>query len=230
LEWSASACLNALTCFIVQKEVATALLMSYKHDIFISYRRDKETRTWIKEHFEPLLALYVGFELGRTPVIYIDDKIESGTSCPASLGLELGSSRTLIVLWTGNYLASVWCTEELTQMLVREKEAKLRTATNPHGVIIPAFINDGNRFPQDLSDIQHFEIQKCFNVRMARTSPRAEELAAALAEQAPAIAACIKHAPTWRKSWATRAATKFFEHHYQRVESAQTTVPRFATR
>ena len=151
--------------------------MSYHHDIFISYRRNPETYAWIKEHFVPLLTLRVELELGRKPSVYVDDQIESGTSWPASLGAALGGSRVLIALWSGNYLTSVWYTEELSH---------------------PAFIHDGEKFPPDLRHIQHFEVQKCFNVRMARNSPRAEDLDPTLAAQAPAIATCIDKAPTWR--------------------------------
>jgi hypothetical protein len=145
--------------------------MSYQHDIFISYRRNPETYVWITEHFVPLLTLRVELELGRKPLIYVDDQIESGTSWPASLGAALGGSRVLIVLWSGNYLTSVWCTEELSHMLGREREAKLRTVDRPRGVVIPAFIHDDEKFPPDLQHIEHFEVQKFFNVRMARNSP-----------------------------------------------------------
>ncbi len=112
-------------------------------------------------------------------------------------------------------------------MLGREREAKLRTVGRPHGVIIPAFIHDGEKFPPDLGYIQHFEVQKCFNVRMSRNSPRAEELDATLTAQAPAIAACIDNAPSWRKAWPNEAAADFFKQFHQRVEAVQTTVPRF---
>jgi hypothetical protein len=204
--------------------------MSYQHDIFISYRRDPETYLWITEHFVPLLKLRVGLSLGQQPVTYVDDQIESGTSWPTSLGVALGNSRTLIVLWTGNYLASVWCTTELTQMLIREKEAKLRTGRRPHGIVIPAFIHDGERFPVDLGHIQRFEIQKCFNVRMARTSPLAEQLDAALAAQGPAIATCIRNAPRWREAWPSNAVAEFFARFHEQVGPVQTTVPRFTNR
>jgi TIR domain len=201
--------------------------VSYEHDIFISYRRDPETLLWITEHFVPLLTLRVGMDLGRQPLIFVDEQIESGTSWPQSLGLALGGSRTLIALWTGNYLSSVWCTEELSHMVAREKEEKLRTAARPYGVIIPAFIHDGERFPPDLHYMQHFEIQKCFNVRMARNSARAEELDATLVAQAPAIAACIDNAPVWRRSWPREAAAKFYKSFHQKVQAVQNTVPRF---
>lgn len=204
--------------------------MSYQYDIFISYRRDAETLGWINDHFEPLLSLRVGFELQRKPKIYVDKQMESGSAWPAALGAALGRSRMLIALWTGNYLASVWCTEELTQMLGREKEAKLRTAANPIGLVFPAFIHDGDSFPSDLSDIQPFQIQTSFNPRMAKNSQRAEDLDAALAAQAPAIAHSIHSAPPWRKSWPAKSAAAFYKRFYRHAKSVQTSVPRFTRR
>ena len=201
--------------------------MGYENDIFISYRRNPETYIWIRDHFSPLLEVYVDQVLGRKPVIYVDDQIESGTSWPISLGSALGRSRVLIALWSGNYLASAWCTEELSHMLGREREAKLRTVSHPHGVVIPAFIHDGEKFPPDLRHIEYFEVQKTFNVRMARNSQRAEELAATISAQAPAIAACIQNAPAWRKAWPKQAAANFFQKFYQQSEVVQSTVPRF---
>ena len=201
--------------------------MSYLYDIFISYRRNPETCAWIAEHFVPLLTLRVEMELGRKPLIYVDDQVESGTSWPTALGTALGCSRVLIALWSGNYLSSVWCAEELSQMLARERDNHLRTTSRPHGVIIPAFIHDGEKFPADLQHIKPFEVQKYFNVRMARNSPRAEELDATLAVHAPAIAACITDAPEWQGTWATRAASDFFARFHQRAELVQSTVPRF---
>ena len=204
--------------------------MSYTYDIFISYRRNPETLGWIKEHFVPLLSLRLEFELLRKPAIYVDDQLESGASWPPSLGAALGASRVLIALWTGNYFTSVWCTEEFSQMLAREKEANLRTDEKPHGVIVPVFIHDGNSFPPDLQHIQPFEIQPCFNPRMARNSPRAEELDAALAAKAPAIAASISNAPAWRKKWAKEASAAFYDRFHRHAQAVQTSVPRFTSR
>lgn len=204
--------------------------MSYQYDVFVSYRRNPETLRWIEEHFVPLLSLRLEFELQRKPAIYVDNQIESGASWPTSLALALGASRVLIPLWTGNYLASVWCTEEFSQMLSRESEAQLRTLAKPHGVIIPAFIHDGDSFPADLRHIQPFEIQSSFNPRMARNSQRAEELADALAAKAPAIAQSIEHAPSWRKKWPVKAAAAFYERFHRHAESVQTSVPRFTRR
>lgn len=204
--------------------------MSYYYDIFISYRRDPETLTWINEHFVPILTQRLDFELGRKPKFYIDQQMEVGSSWPPALGAALGTSRVLIALWTGNYLESVWCTHEFAQMLSREKEAKLRTVTKPLGLVIPAFIHDGESFPVAIKHIQPLEIQPTFNSRMSRTSVRAEQLADALAQHAPAIAASIKGAPAWRKNWATKAAATFYKLFHQHALSEQKSVPRFTRR
>src|SRR5271166_1993808 len=202
--------------------------MSYQYDIFISYRRHKETLGWVRKHFVPLLELHVEHALGRKPLIYVDvNEIEIGASWPVSLGVALGGSRVLIALWSANYFLSRWCTLEFSHMLAREHAANLRTSDKPHGVIVPAFIHDGERFPPDLGHIKPFEIQRCFNVRMPRYCFRAEQLDAALTAQAETIAECIDQAPAWRKAWPKQAVADFFNRFYQQAEAVQRTVPRF---
>ena len=66
--------------------------MNYRHDIFISYKRDPETLFWISEHFLPLLKLNVSQCLGRDPNIYIHEitgMIQVGTAWPVELGEEI---------------------------------------------------------------------------------------------------------------------------------------------
>ncbi|MDM0085716.1 hypothetical protein QTI17_34575 [Variovorax sp. J31P179] len=106
-------------------------------------------------------------------------------------GRALGSSRILMPLWSGTYVASKWCAQELAHKLGREQNTRLRSVAKPHGLVVPAFIHDGEKFPPELGHISYFQIQICFIVRMARNSPRAEELDATLANQAPAISHCI---------------------------------------
>jgi hypothetical protein len=185
--------------------------MSYVHDIFISYRRDDETRGWLNTHFLPLLKLRLGQELARPPDIFVDNQLEAGVSWPPQLGLELGRSRILVALWAKDYFASAWCTEEMVLMLAREDECGLRTARDPRGLVVPAVIHDGADFPRVLSEIQRFEIQECFNVRMARDSARAEQLDAILSAEAPALASAIEAAPQWQSEWSVSAAERFRE-------------------
>jgi TIR domain len=202
--------------------------MGYTHDIFVSYRRDEETLSWLHKHFVPLLKLRVRQELERDPTIYIDEQLESGVSWPPELGIRLGCSRILIALWAKDYFASIWCTEEMAQMLGREQECGFRTDHNPRGLVIPAVIHDGDEFPPCLSHIQKFEIQRLFNVRMARNSRRAEKLDATLAAQAPSMAAAINGAPPWRDKWPEEAAKAFREQLHTSPPS-QDRLPRFAT-
>lgn len=204
--------------------------MAYVHDIFISYRRNPETLDWLNNHFIPLLSLRLELELNRKPDIYVDTKLEAGASWPLQLGAELGRSKILMALWTGNYLSSKWCTLEISHMLARERETKRRTPKNPKGLVIPAMIHDGEKYPPNLSDVQYFELQKCFNVRMARDSRRAEELDDILSNQAPAIARAINSAPPWRSAWPVTAATKMYKQLFQKAKVSQKTLPRFGAR
>ena len=200
--------------------------MGYQYDIFISYRRNAETLRWIEQHFIPLLELHVEMELDRKPVVYLDTKLESGAAWPARLGEALGTSRILLALWTRNYMSSVWCTNEFTHMVDRTVKAGLATVANPYGLVVPAFIHDGESFPPSLAHIQNFQIQKCFNVRMAPTGPLAEELDSHLTEQAPSIARCIDCAPPWDAAWTGMAASALFNALHRPVAS-QNVLPKF---
>ncbi len=202
--------------------------MAYRNDIFLSYRRNEETRHWIERHFEPLLKLRVGLELGREPVVFIDQRIESGTSWPLELATELASSRVLVALWTKTYFNSKWCVEELSHILARERETSRRTPDHPRGLVIPAIIHDGEDFPPGLKHIQHFQIQRCFNVRMTENSPRAEELDEIMIHESPAIAKAIESAPGWQSEWSTQTARDFYNVYHEVEAPSQIRFPTFA--
>ena len=172
--------------------------MSYKYDIFLSYQRDPETLRWIKKHLVPILKLRVRLELGRDPVIFIDEQIEAGTSWPIELATKLAASRILIPLWTRTYFSSKWCSEEFCQMLARENETKRRTLENPRGLVVPAVIHDCEKLPAEFGHIEYFRISSCFNVRMSEDSPRAEELDEIIGVEALSIAKAINDAPQWQ--------------------------------
>src|SRR5687767_6586329 len=107
--------------------------MAYEHDIFISYKRDPEALEWIRRFLKPLLTHRVQMELGRSVVVYVHevgDQVPAGTAWPAELGEVIAHSRVLLALWSGDYLTSEWCRQELSLMLRREKSARARTASN----------------------------------------------------------------------------------------------------
>lgn len=201
--------------------------MAYQHDVFISYRRDDLTRAWIEKHFIPLLSAHVFLELGRHPNFYIDVQLESGTTWPVSLGMALGTSRTIIPLWSKTYLNSVWCSCEISHMLEREIKTGSRTVQNPEGLVFPTIIHDGETMPINLSSIQKVEIQDCFNLKMSPDSPKAELLAEKLQPLAKAIAGAIEHAPDWQADWKIDAANAFYHQFFNSTQAQQTQTPKF---
>jgi hypothetical protein len=203
--------------------------MDYEHDIFISYKRHPETLEWIQQHFLPLLDLRVGLELGKDPQIYVHEitgQIPAGTAWPVELGEKIGMSRILIALWSGTYLNSVWCTQELCLMLAREQEVGCRTPQNKYGLVVPVIVHDGDRIPQELGLVQRLDIKTCYNTRMRRDGPKAEELSDKIEEHAKGLADAIVNAPQWRKNWSQQAAQQLFNTYYA-FEASQRTVPRF---
>lgn len=198
----------------------------YLYDVFVSYKRDSETRNWIEKHFRPLLHLRVRQEIGRETRIFIDDQLETGASWPMQLGACLGRSRILIALLSKDYFSSEWCVLEMALMLAREQQTNLRTSSNPRGLVIPVVIHDGEEFPTALGDIQRIEIQSCFNVRMAVDSRRAEELDAILAKEARVIARAIESAPSCQNEWAVRSAQEFYDRLFRSMPE-QRALPRF---
>lgn len=201
--------------------------MAYSYDIFISYKRNPETNAWIREHFEPLLALSLELELGRAPSIFRDDRLQDGGTWPVELGLALAGSRVLVPLWTKSYFNSDWCLRELSEMLTREKKKRLRSAARPDGVIVPAVLHDCHDLDPGLQAIQCRFLQDCFNVRMSKHSHRAERLADELQAAAPGIVRAIEAAPAWQASWPARTA-RAFARQLRASAASQATPPGFA--
>src|SRR5262245_4707024 len=113
----------------------------YLFDIFISYKRDPETRIWIEKHLRPLLNTHVGYEVGRPLQIFIDDQLETGANWPIQLGENLARSRILLALWSKPYFSSKWCVLEMSHMLARDKHNRRRAKFNAPGLVCPVVIH-----------------------------------------------------------------------------------------
>jgi hypothetical protein len=204
--------------------------MGYHHDIFVSYKRDPETLSWIGNHFLPLLKVTLSHWLQRDPAIYIHeitDNIQVGTAWPVELGEEIAASRVLIALWSGNYMTSRWCAKELCLMLAREKEAKCRTTYNKYGLVIPVIVHDGENVCEIVGNTQNLDIKPCFNTRMRKDSPKAEELFEKLRDHAEGISNAILHAPPWKQEWPTHSAEELMNIYLQ-PDPQQAGLTRFA--
>lgn len=203
--------------------------MPYRHDIFISYRRDDEALKWIKVNFLPLLQHRVHLALGNVPKIYVHEvkqQIAAGETWTQALGEELGASRVLVALWSKPFFNSVWCAKEMCHMLARERDAGCRTSKNKYGIVIPAVVH-GDSFPKQLDHIERMDIRCCYNTRMREDSLKAEELSEVIALHAEGIAAAIQHAPRWKKAWSQSAANSLFRTLFSKVSPTQTKIPRF---
>jgi len=206
--------------------------MAYEHDIFVSYKRDPEALEWIRRFLKPLLTHRVQMELRRPVVVYVHEvgnQIPVGTAWPVELGDVIARTRVLVALWSGDYLSSEWCRQELSLMLQREQRNRARTARNKFGLVIPIVAHDGETIPEKLAAAQKLEVFDYFNSRMPSDGVKAEKLADLIALHAKGIAAAINAAPRWDKQWPRRAAQQFLNafHVQQRT---QRTLPRFNRR
>jgi hypothetical protein len=137
-------------------------MKEYSYDAFLSYSRKGEWPRFIERLFRPMLAHWLGAELGRTPKIYYDRRdVETGQRWPARLADGLSSSRVLVALWSKEYFSSDWCVAELTQMLTREESVRV-SGSDPR-LVLATVIHDGEDFPASVADIQRFDIQSHAN-------------------------------------------------------------------
>ena len=202
--------------------------MAYDHDIFVSYRRDPQTLLWIERFLTPMVTQRVSLELQRNPAIYVSevtDQIQVGGAWPVDLGETVARSRVLIALWSGNYLASEWCQQELSLMLDRERKHKARTVKNKYGLVIPIVVHDGESIPGVLANAQRLDVKEYFFAHMPRDSDKAAALERLIATHAKGIADAIRKAPRWQKRWPTRAAQRLLKT-FKRQQASQRTVPR----
>ncbi|MGX1929715.1 TIR domain-containing protein [Flagellimonas sp. 2504JD4-2] len=200
--------------------------MGYEYDIFISYRRQDETKGWIENHFIPLLEIHIFNELGEHPSFFLDTQLEAGVNWPIELGNKLSKSKTIIPLWTRTYLNSQWCSCEIGHMLERESQCGYRTIEKPNGLVFPTIIHDGETMPVQLSTIQKVEIQDCFNVRMAKDSPKAEKLEDRLKPLAISISKAIANVPEWKPDWNIEAVNDFVQQYHLATRAVQETLPK----
>ncbi len=201
--------------------------MAYQYDIFISYRRLGDTRSWIENYLVPLIENHLSQELGRKPIIFIDSQIETGDSWPLTLGNALSASRIIIPLWTRKYLESLWCSCEIGHMLEREKKLGYRTNTKPNGLIFPTVINDGETMPVQISTIQKIEMQEYFKLTLNKDGQKHTEFEDKVKQLVAKIAIALDDVPIWQQDWQIAAVNSFTEQLHLTEVSIQSQAPKF---
>lgn len=197
----------------------------YEHHIFISYRRsDDDWVRWTRENFRRALTSLLRPRLGNVD-IYVDDAIETGSSWPNHLALNLARSKLMVAILSRDYFLSDWCRLELSLMHHREKLAKFRTSENPYGLIIPVVIDDGNCFPVEIQEMQGQSLHKFANPFIRIDSPTQEAFAEVLKDKVcPVIEQAMTRVPDYDPAWELIAHAQF-RNMFQIIMQTQTTVP-----
>jgi hypothetical protein len=185
--------------------------VTYKHDIFLSYRRHNEWPRFIEEHFLPQLRHWLDTTRGRTTRIFFDqDQIEAGEAWPHALADGLAHSRIMLCLWSREYFSSKWCRAELSHMLARRKS--LTKAPNaPPPLVIAVIIHDTEKVHPGVKDIQTYRLQGCCNPWMAKGSSTAERLSTEIERLAGDVAKALTRTPKFNPQWPELATEEFWK-------------------
>ena len=153
-------------------------MADYEHDIFVSYRRmDEEWVYWTQKNFLRPLRSLLRPALGEVR-IFVDDRIETGASWPASIARAHARSRLMIPILSRDYFNSDWCRLELALMHHREQLLGYRTPAQDAVLILPVVIDDGDSFPPEVQAMQGEAIHQFAMPCMAINGLRQEEFAA----------------------------------------------------
>jgi hypothetical protein len=179
--------------------------MSYEFDVFLSYRREKPSESWVHDHFLPYFKPALGDALARPAQVFVDRTgIRAGQKWPARLKQALAHSRCLLGIWSPLYFWSEWCQCESAVMRHRELQLGFGTNANPNGLIIGIKVNDGIHFPDFARESHRVDFEPYFFDGPAfNQSPLHIEFQRAVRLFAADAAHIVKSAPAWSAEWAT---------------------------
>ena len=129
--------------------------MSYKYDVFLSYRRDCTCQTWVDEIFYPLFQSYLSEALGYEASIFKDtEAIRTGSAWQSQLKNALAYSKVLVPIFIPSYFWHEYCVREFSVLDYRQKQLGYLTNIKPEGLIVPIRLFDGEHFPDYVTGIQ----------------------------------------------------------------------------
>jgi hypothetical protein len=199
--------------------------MAYRHDVFISYRREPNWTPWTRDHFKKLLACYLQQELGGAPEIFVDERIVVGADWVEELGEQLATSKVLIAIFSGDYFGSDWCLHELDLMLERSR-AVPKAKPEDARLIIPVVVHDGDLIPEPIKRLQPAPLHKYRIACMCEATPDYHDFSKAMRDLvAPAVAAAIRNAPDSDPKWIAHHQERF-NAVFAAMESGQTLDPK----
>jgi TIR domain len=167
--------------------------MSYRSDVFISYRREKYAWTpWARDIFRLALESCLQRELGDPPNIFIDDQTPIGTNFVNHLASALARSKVMVALLSKDYFTSEWCIHELDLMMEKAQG---------YDQIIPIVIHDGNTIPDAVALLQYTDFRDYAIPALRDAGPLHAEFWAKLVGLAPRIGNAVETAPDFDPSW-----------------------------
>ncbi|TMW97183.1 hypothetical protein EJD97_006051 [Solanum chilense] len=103
------------------------------YDVFLSFSGADVRKTFVSHLHNALIQVGIN--------VFIDERIETGTSIPHELPKAIKESKFAIVIFSKSYAWSIWCLNELVEIIKCRKELDQ--------IVIPIFYN------VDPSDVSH---------------------------------------------------------------------------
>jgi TIR domain-containing protein len=204
--------------------------LTYKYEVFLSYRRINEWPAFVEKTFLPMLKHWLQEELdGSLEIFYDADRLETGEAWPQALAEALATSKLMVCLWSRQYFSSDWCKAELSHMLARRKLTAKSDGQQPP-LIIATVIHDGESIPHQLADIQRFNIQEYSNPWLGKGTKKEEELSDHIRRLARHAGHALTKVPEYDPAWPKLATDEFAalfaaRHEQSKVPSLGVRVP-----
>jgi TIR domain len=169
--------------------------MSYKYDVFFSYKRDRRSAAW-HEGVKDRLQYYCSLKLDHDPIMFFDtNDIFTGDTWRETLGEALRLSKVIVCMWSPSYFQSKWCVSEWKTFVKRGELFGKR-------LVMPATIYDGEEFPKDAKETQIADFKEFHSIEHAFWhTPSAAEFRDILMPFAETLATRIWNAPDFDSSF-----------------------------
>ncbi|MXS82931.1 toll/interleukin-1 receptor domain-containing protein [Nitrosomonas oligotropha] len=174
--------------------------MTYKFDIFVSYRRTETIGGWVKNHLVPRLQLRLNEIAPRNVEVFCDFKMADGVNFPAELRNKIKASGLLLSIWSADYFRSTWCMAEWVSFRERQKQLGLFTDDHTQGLVYPIRYSDGDYFHPEAKIVQYRKDFSQLNYpdEAFRNTPKYLEFDDLVKQVAEDLVARLNDIPAWR--------------------------------
>jgi hypothetical protein len=181
--------------------------MPYVNNVFISYKREQNWTSWTRDLFKSLLQSYLQRDLGRTPHIFVDERLEEnfGQDWVVELATNLAQSRVSVIVFSRDYFDSDWCVPELDLMLARARLLGGQVSK----VIIPVIGHDGQLIPDAVARLTPLDVKKFMTVGIYQGTPDYLDFSKRIRDLSPAVARAIEAVPPFDDIWLKTCLDRF---------------------